>query len=99
MKPKAGIPVRAVEKLTVKAGKTYEFKIGDVLGAVEVIGDDLPRAEKIVLTDVKDPGPGEKGHVAVQVALDYRVDMLAPAGGVRGVGRARQRREGAARRR
>lgn len=80
VKPKAGIPVRAVEKLTVKASQSYEFKIGDVLGAVEVIGDDLQRAEKIVLTDVKDPGPGEKGHVAVQVALDYRVDMLAPPG-------------------
>jgi hypothetical protein len=80
VKPKSGIAVRAIEKLTVKASKTHEFKIGNVLGAVEVVGDDLPRAEKIVLTDVKDPGPGEKGHVAVQVASDYRVDMLAPPG-------------------
>ena len=80
VKPKGGIPVRALEKLTVKAGKTHELKIGNWLGAVEVVGDDLPRADKIVLTDVKDPGPGEKGHVAVQVATDYRVDMLVPPG-------------------
>jgi hypothetical protein len=80
VKSNGGVPVRAVEKLTVKAGKTHELKIGNLLGAVEVCGDDFPRAEKIVLTDVKDPGPGEKGHVAVQVASEYRIDMLAPPG-------------------
>jgi hypothetical protein len=80
VKPKGGIPVRVAEKLTVKAGATHELKIGDVLGAVEVVGDDLPRADKVVLTDVKDPGPGEKGHVAIQMATDYRVDMLVPPG-------------------
>ena len=80
VKPKGGIAVRAVEKLTVKAGETHEMKIGDVLGAVEVFGDNFPRADKVVLTDVKDPGPGEKGHVAVQVATEYRVDMMVPPG-------------------
>jgi hypothetical protein len=80
VKPKGGIAVRAIEKLTVKAGETHEMKIGDLLGAVEVIGDDFPRADKVVLTDVKDPGPGEKGHVALQVASDYRVDMMVPPG-------------------
>jgi hypothetical protein len=78
--PKGGLPVRVVEKLTVKAGAVHELKVGDHLGAVEVLGDDLPRAERIVLTDVKDPGPGEKGHVAIQSAADYRVDLLAPPG-------------------
>jgi hypothetical protein len=80
VKPKGGIPVLAVEKLKVKAGESYELKTGDVLGAVEVFGDNFPRADKVVLTDVKDPGPGEKGHVAIQSASDYRVDMLAPPG-------------------
>jgi hypothetical protein len=80
VKPKGGIAVRAIEKLTVKAGETHDLKIGDVFGAVEVFGDSFPRADKVVLTDVKDPGPGEKGHVAVQVATDYRVDMLVPPG-------------------
>ena len=80
VKPKGGIPVRAIEKLMVKAGETHELKIGDVFGAVEVFGDDFPRADKVVLTDVKDDGPGEKGHVAVQVASDYRVDMMVPPG-------------------
>jgi hypothetical protein len=80
VKPKGGIAVQVVEKLTVKAGQTHELKIGDVLGTVEVFGDDLPRADKVVLTDVKDPGPGEKGHVAIQAATDYRVDMAVPPG-------------------
>jgi hypothetical protein len=56
------------------------LKIADVLGAVEVFGENFPRADKVVLTDVKDPGPGEKGHVPVQVATEYRVDMLVPPG-------------------
>lgn len=80
VKPKGGIAVRVLEKLTVKPGTTHEMKLGDVLGAVEVFGDNFPRAEKIVLTDTRDPGPGEKGHVAIQVAKDYRVDMSVPVG-------------------
>lgn len=80
VKPKAGNPVRALEKLTVKSGETHDLKIGELLGAVEVVGDDFPRAEKVVLTDVRDPGPGEKGHVALQVATDYRVDMMVRPG-------------------
>lgn len=79
-KPKGGVAVRVIEKLTVKAGQTHEMKVGDVLGVIEVLGDDLPRAEKVVVTDVKDPGPGEKGHVAVQSAGDYRVEMGVPPG-------------------
>jgi hypothetical protein len=80
VKPKGGLAVRAVEKLTVKAGPPHELKLASHLGAVELLGDCLPRAEKIVLTDVKDPGPGEKGHVAIQTVSDYRIDMLAPPG-------------------
>lgn len=80
VKPKGGIAVRVLEKLTVKAGEVHELKTGDVLGSVEVFGDNFPRADKVVLTDVKDPGPGEKGHVAIQTAGDYRVDMLVPPG-------------------
>jgi len=80
VKPKGGIPVRVAEKLTVKSSETHELKIGDVLGVVEVFGDDFPRADKVVITDVKDPGPGEKGHVAVQAATEYRVDMAVPPG-------------------
>jgi hypothetical protein len=79
VKPKGGIAVRVAEKLTVKAG-THELKLGDLLGTVEVFGDDLPRADRVVLTDTRDPGPGEKGHVAVQAASDYRVEMAVPPG-------------------
>jgi hypothetical protein len=80
VKPKDGIAVKAVEKLTVKAGQTHELKLGDVLGVVEVFGDNFPRADKVVLTDTRDPGPGEKGHLAIQWAKDYRVEMCVPPG-------------------
>lgn len=80
VKFKGGVAVKAVDKLTVKAGTTHDLKLGDVFGAVEVIGDDFPRADKVVLTDVRDPGPGEKGHVALQSAADYRVGMCVPPG-------------------
>jgi hypothetical protein len=79
-KPKGGLAVKVLDKLTVAAGKTHELKLGEVLGVVEVFGDNFPRADKIVLTDTRDPGPGEKGHVAIQVAKDYRVDMAVPPG-------------------
>ena len=80
VKPKDGAPVKAVEKLMVMDGQTHELKFGDVLGMVEVFGDNFPRAEKVVLTDTRDPGPGEKGHVAIQWAKDYRIEMCVPPG-------------------
>jgi hypothetical protein len=80
VKPKDGLAVRVAEKLTVKAGQTHELKLADVLGGVEVFGDNLPRADKLILTAPDDPGPGEKGHAPVQVASDYRVAMAVPEG-------------------
>jgi hypothetical protein len=80
VKPKGGLPVRVVAKLTVKAGSTHELKLSELLGAVEVLGDDLPRADKVILTDPRDPGPGEKGHIPLQMATEYRVAMLVPPG-------------------
>lgn len=78
--PKDGLAVRVAEKLTVKAGVTHELKLADVLGVVEVFGDNLPRADKLILTAPDDPGPGEKGHAPVQTAADYRVGMAVPEG-------------------
>jgi len=80
LKPKGGIPVRVLDSLTVKPGVTHELKVGDVLGSVEVFGDNFPRASKVVLTDLKDDGPGEKGHVALQTAKEYRVEMAIVPG-------------------
>ena len=79
-KPKGGLAVKVFDTLTVPAGKTHDLKLGDVLGVVDVFGDNLPRADKVVLTDTRDPGPGEKGHVAIQVAGDYRAEMAVPPG-------------------
>ncbi len=80
VKPKGGVPVRVAENLTVKAGKPHELNINDLVGTVEVLGDDLPRASQVVLTQVRDVGPSEKGHVAVQTASEYRVGMAVPPG-------------------
>jgi hypothetical protein len=79
-KPKGGVEVPVAEKLTVKAGAVHELKLGDVLGTVEVFQGDLPKADKVVVTAPDDPGPDEKGHVAVQVGSDYRVEMSVPEG-------------------
>jgi hypothetical protein len=78
--PKGGVAVRAAEKLTAKVGETVELKFGDQFGTLEVFGDEFPRADQVVLTDPRDPGPGEKGHVAIQTARAYRTDMLVPPG-------------------
>ena len=79
--PKGGIPVRVAAKLDVKAGATHDLKLGDLLGTVEVIpSDDSPRAGKVVVTAADDPGPDEKGHVAVQTGSDYRVELAVPGG-------------------
>lgn len=75
-----GLAVKLPDALTLAADRTHDLKIGAVLGVVEVFGDDFPRAGKVVLTDPRDPGPGEKGHVAIQTAGEYRVGMCAPPG-------------------
>lgn len=80
VKPKGGIAVRAADGLKLAAGKTHDLKLDEVFGVVEVFGDNFPRADKVVITDVRDPGPGEKGHVAIQTASDYRTEMLVPTG-------------------
>lgn len=79
-RPKGGIPFTIADNLLVKSGQTHELKLSDCIGSVEVFGDQFPRANKIVLTDERDPGPGEKGHAPVQTASDYRVEMAAPPG-------------------
>jgi hypothetical protein len=80
VQPKGGRAVRVLEKLTVKSGTTYELKLSDLLGSVEVVGDNFPRADQVILTDPRDPGPGEKGHVPLQTASEYRVPMLIVPG-------------------
>jgi hypothetical protein len=78
--PKSGLPVRVVYKLSIASGNTHALKLGGVIGVVEVFGDNLPRAEAVVITATDDPGPGEKGHKPVQIAKDYRVEMAVPEG-------------------
>src|SRR6266508_4453081 len=75
VKPKDGIDVLVAEKLAIKPGQTYELKLGDLLGVVEVFQKDgFPKVDRIVLTAPDDAGPDEKGHVAVQAGSDYRVE-------------------------
>jgi hypothetical protein len=61
-------------------GQREQIKIAELIGLVNVRGDDLPRATKVILTDPRDPGPGEKDHVPVQDAEDYKIDMPVKPG-------------------
>lgn len=79
-KPKGGVEVLAAAKLAGRAGRTHELKLGDALGVVEVFQGDGPKADKVVVTAPDDPGPDEKGHAAVQVGADYRVELAVPEG-------------------
>ena len=77
--PKGGLPVKLLEKWEAKVGK-QTVTLSDHLGTVFVRSDDLPRADAVVVTATDDPGPGEKGHIAIQKAGDYKEDMVVPAG-------------------
>jgi hypothetical protein len=79
-KPKGGIAIKVADKLSVKSGQTHDLKLAELIGAVEVLGDNFPRADRIVITDERDPGPEEKGHVPIQVATEYRIEMAVPPG-------------------
>jgi hypothetical protein len=81
VKPKGQENVLAAAKLSVKAGKSHELKLGDLFGTVQVFqNDDSPRLGKIIITPQDDPGPDEKGHVAVQVGTEYREELVVPDG-------------------
>ena len=77
--PAGGKPVLAVANWKVAKGAN-ELKPSSYLGTVYVRGDDLPRAGAIIVTATGDPGPGEKGHVAIQSVPDYKEDIVVPDG-------------------
>ena len=78
--PKSGIAVKLMAGLTLKDGEVREIKVDDHLGTVNFRGDNQPRARLVTIASQDDPGPDEKGHVPIQTAADYRVDMVVPAG-------------------
>ncbi len=79
--PSGGIEVRVASALTGEPATTHTIKLVEKLGTIDVFRrDDSPRVGKIVVTDPFDAGPDEKGHVAVQTAADFRVEMLVPEG-------------------
>lgn len=77
---KDGIAVRVLRGLKVLEGETKEVKIDDHVGIVAVRGDGQPRAALVTVAAQDDPGPDEKGHIPVQTAKDYRVEMVVPEG-------------------
>jgi hypothetical protein len=77
--PKGGLPVLAVAGWEVKSGSN-ELRPGSHLGTVFVRGDDLPRSGGLVVTATGDPGPGEKGHSAIQKVPDYKEDLVVRDG-------------------
>ena len=79
--PKGGVPVLVERNLKPALGATHTIKLVEKLGVIDVFRrDDSPRVGRIVATDPFDAGPDEKGHVAVQSADDFRVEMLVPEG-------------------
>ena len=52
--------------------------VSELVGLVNAT--DSPKVESIVVTDEKDPGPGEKGHTPIQRVADYKEDLVVPAG-------------------
>jgi len=78
--PKTGQPVRVLANLTLKDGEEREIKLADLLGIVTFRGDEQPRASLVTIAPQDDPGPGEKGHRAIQTAHEFRVDMVVPDG-------------------
>lgn len=80
-RPKGGTEVLIAAGVKAEGGKTHTVKLAEKLGTIDVFRrDDSPRVGKIVVTDPFDAGPDEKGHVAVQTAPDFRVEMLVPEG-------------------
>jgi len=77
--PKGGLSVKIFTEWKPKPGAN-KIQLSDHLGTAIVFGDELPRADSIVLTEESDPGPHEKGHVAVQKVADYKSELIAPAG-------------------
>ncbi len=78
--PRGGLAVRVTDKLTITKGTTTTISLSERLGAIRIFGDGLPRPARVVVTPVRDPGPGRSGHVAVQQAAGFRVNMLVPPG-------------------
>ena len=78
--PQGGLPVRLAEKLMVPPGQTVRLRLEDRFGVVRIFGEGLPRPQRLVLTPMHDPGPGARGHRAIQVVGNYRQNMLVPPG-------------------
>ncbi len=79
--PSGGRYVKAAAGLKAEPGTTHTVKLVEKLGVIDVFRrDDSPRVGRVVVTDPFDAGPDEKGHVAVQTAPDFRVEMLVPEG-------------------
>lgn len=78
--PKDGLAVRVIGGVKLKDGEVRTIKLDDHLGIVIVRGDKEPRVSLITIAPQDDPGVGEKGHIAIQTAKEFRVDMVVPDG-------------------
>lgn len=81
VRPKDGVEVLVAANLSVKPAQASELKLSDLLGVIDVTQKDgFPKVDRIVITAPDDPGPDEKGHFALQIGSDYRVEMPVPEG-------------------
>ena len=77
---KNGMAVRVASGVKRKDGEVQEIRLSDRVGIVEFRGDNQARADLVTIAPQDDPGPDEKGHVAIQTAKDYREEMVVPEG-------------------
>lgn len=78
--PKEGKAVCILTKVKADELPKGEVKFAECVGVVRLRGDALPRASKVVLAPLGDPGPTESGHSTIQQVLGYRQDLIVPEG-------------------
>ena len=78
--PKDGRAIRILHKVKADDLPKGEVHFADHVGVVRLRGDNLPRASKVVLAPLGDPGPTESGHSTIQQVLGYRQDLIVPEG-------------------
>ena len=78
--PQNGLPIRVTAQMKFADNQMRAIKLDDYVGIVTVRGDRLARPELVTITSQDDVGPDEKGHLPVQTAKEFKVDMVVPDG-------------------
>jgi hypothetical protein len=78
-KEKEAVPVKMIDKLSIKERVIREIRPEDYLGIVRVLGEGQPKPKAIHISR-PDAGAGTTGSYLVQSASKYGADMVVPEG-------------------